>query len=70
MQKNGRIMHKQMMGWAICFAAFAMSAAAQTVTGSGTTSTVPVFTGTSAVGNSPITVSDGNVGIGTTAPVV
>jgi hypothetical protein len=40
------------------------------VTGSGTTSTVPVFTGTSAVGNSPITVSDGNVGIGTTAPVV
>src|ERR1039458_8844412 len=45
-----------------------MSAAAQTVTGSGTTNTVPVFTGTSTVGNSPISVSGGNVGIGTTNP--
>lgn len=45
-----------------------MSAAAQTVTGSGTTNSVPVFTGTSTIGNSPITVSGGNVGIGTTAP--
>jgi len=41
-------------------------AAAQTVTGSGTTNTVPVFTGTSTVGNSPIAVSGGKVGIGTT----
>src|ERR1035437_9651424 len=49
-------------------ALLAMSAAAQTVTGSGTTNTVPVFTGTSTVGNSPITVSGGNVGIGTTSP--
>ena len=47
-------------------ALMAMSAAAQTVTGSGTTNTVPVFTGTSTVGNSPITVSGGNVGIVTT----
>ena len=43
-------------------------APAQTVTGSGATNTVPVFTGTSTVGNSPISVSNGNVGIGTTSP--
>ncbi len=43
--------------------------AAQTVTGSGTSGTVPVFTGTSTVGNSPIAVSGGNVGIGTTNPL-
>jgi hypothetical protein len=53
---------------AICIAAFAVSASAQTVTGSGSSGTVPVFTGTSTVGNSAISVSGGNVGIGTTAP--
>lgn len=41
---------------------------AQTVTGSGTANTVPVFTGASTAGNSPISVSSGNVGIGTTNP--
>jgi hypothetical protein len=46
-----------------------MGAVAQTVTGSGTANTVPVFTGTTSVGNSPVTVSGGNVGIGTTAPL-
>jgi hypothetical protein len=61
-------MHKKMMRLAICIAAFAMSAAAQTVTGSGTSGTVPVFTGSSTVGNSVITQSGSNVGIGTTAP--
>jgi len=45
---------------------YVAGAVAQTVTGSGTTNTVPVFTGSSALGNSPITVSGGNVGIGTT----
>jgi hypothetical protein len=45
----------------------AISAAAQ-VTGSGTSGTVPQFTGTSAIGNSPISISGSNVGIGTTAP--
>jgi hypothetical protein len=48
-----------------------VGAAAQTVTGSGTTGTVAVFTGSSTVGSTttPITVtSAGNVGIGTTAP--
>jgi len=42
---------------------------AQTVMGSGTTDSVPVFTGTSTVGNSPISVSGNNVGIGTTNPI-
>jgi hypothetical protein len=66
--------NKKMAAVAICIAAFAMSAAAQTVTGSGTAGTVPVFTGSgtsSTIGNSsaPITVSSsGNVGIGTTNP--
>ena len=47
---------------------FMLSASAQTVTGSGTSGTVPIFTGTSAVGNSAITQSGGNVGIGTSSP--
>ncbi len=55
-------------GVTICIATFALSAAAQTVTGSGSSGTVPVFTGTSTVANSPISVSGGNVGIGTTNP--
>jgi len=64
-------MHNKIAAVAICFTAFAMSAAAQ-VTGSGTAGTVPVFTGSgTSIGNSsaPITVSStGNVGIGTIAP--
>ena len=44
------------------------SGIAQTVTGSGTSGDVPVFTGTSTLGNSPLAVSGGNVGIGTTSP--
>jgi len=63
-------MHKQIAGLAFCIAAFAVSAAAQTVTGSGTSGTVPVFNGTSTVTNSPISVSGSNVGIGTTNPLV
>jgi hypothetical protein len=43
-------------------------AIAQTVTGSGTSGTVPVFNGTSTVTNSPISISGSNVGIGTTSP--
>ena len=56
---------------AICLAAFAMSAMAQTnVTNNndGTASTVPVYTGSATLGNSPISVSGGNVGIGTSSP--
>jgi len=64
-------MHKKMAAVAICIAAFALSAAAQsTVTNNndGATGTVPVYTGTSTVGDSPIAGSGGNVGIGTTSP--
>jgi hypothetical protein len=53
----------------LCSAVIASNAVAQTVTGSGTTNTVPVFTGASTVGNSPITVSGSNVGLGMTVPL-
>lgn len=42
----------------------AMGANAQTVTGSGTTNTVPKFTGSSTVGDSVIAESNGNIGVG------
>lgn len=42
-------------------------ASAQTVTGSGTSGTVPVFNGASTVTNSPIAISGSNVGIDATA---
>ncbi len=61
-------MNMKLVGVAFSIAVMSLSMAAQTVTGSGTTNTVPVFTGTSAVGNSPIAASGGNVGIGTTSP--
>ena len=64
-------MHKKMAAVAIGIAAFAMSAAAQTTVtnnNDGVAGTVPVYTGTSTEGNSPISVSGGNVGIGTTNP--
>ena len=56
-------MHKKMAAVAICIAAFAMSAAAQT-------GTVPLDAGTppSGLTNSNITELNGNVGIGTTSP--
>ena len=47
----------------------ATGAAAQTVTGSGTSGTVPQFTEASTVGDSPISISGSNVGIGTTSPL-
>jgi hypothetical protein len=55
-----------------CLMSFVIGAAAQTTvtTSGGTTNAVPVFTGSSTVGNSVITQSDGNVGIGTTSPSV
>lgn len=66
-------MHKQMMGLAFCIAAFGTSAAAQTTPATnnndGATGTVPVYTGSSTLGNSVITQSNGNVGIGTTNPM-
>ena len=44
------------------------SVAVAQVTGSGTTNQVPKFTGATTIGNSAITESNGNVGIGTTSP--
>jgi hypothetical protein len=61
-------MDRKLFLFGFCLAAFAMSAAAQTnVTNNndGTANTVPVYTGTATLGNSPISVSGGNVGIGT-----
>jgi hypothetical protein len=50
----------------------ASAGAAQTVTGSGTSGTVPVFTGRSTIGNSPTPIvvdsATGNVGIATPSP--
>ena len=67
-EKRLEFMRIRMIEVTLCIAAFAVGAAAQTVTGSGSSGTVPVFTGTSTVGNSPISVSGGNVGLGTTNP--
>jgi len=49
-------------------ALMAVTVVAQTTvtTSGGTTNTVPVYTGTATLGNSPISVSGSNVGIGTT----
>jgi hypothetical protein len=58
---------------AVCFVLMAVSAAAQqqaVMTNGGTTNTVPLFTGSSAIGNSVITQSNGNVGIGMSTPNV
>jgi len=65
-------MSKRVLVWLV-LALMAAGAGAQTVTGSGNANTVPVFTATPATGNStvtssPITVSGGNVGIGTASP--
>jgi hypothetical protein len=67
-EKRLEFMRIRMIEVTLCIAAFAVGATAQTVTGSGSSGTVPVFTGTSTVGNSPISVSGGNVGLGTTNP--
>ena len=61
-------MSKWSQQFVLFFVLVAVSAVAQQVTGSGTTNTVPVFTGPSTVGNSAITQSGGIVGIGITTP--
>ena len=55
-------MHNKMAAVAICIAAFAMSAAAQTV------NRIPKYITSSTFGDSVITELNGNVGIGTTNP--
>ena len=63
-------MHQRWNGILLGTALFATGAMAQTTvtTSGGTTNTVPVFTGSATLGNSAITQSSGNVGIGTTTP--
>jgi len=48
----------------LCMTSAALSVSAQTVTGSGTTGTIPVLTGSSTLGNSVVTQSGGNVWVG------
>jgi len=64
-------MCRKLIGLGFCLVALAASSAAQTnVTNNndGTANTVPVYTGSSTLGNSPISVSGSSVGIGTTTP--
>ena len=63
-------MRMTMNGIWITIALCAVSGAAQTtvITSGGTANTIPVFTGSSALGNSAITQANGNIGIGTTTP--
>ena len=62
-------MTKGVLAW-LGLTMMAVAATAQTTvtTSGGTTNTVPVFTGSATVGNSPISVSGSNVGIGTASP--
>ena len=47
----------------------ALGASAQSVTGSGSTNKIPMFTGSTTIGDSVIAESNGNIGIGTTTPL-
>lgn len=53
--------------WCVFLAASLAAQTTVTTTG-GTANTVPLFTGTSTIGNSAITQANSNVGIGTTTP--
>ena len=48
----------------------ATTARAQTVTGSGTAGNIAKFTDSSTIGNSVVVESNGNIGIGTTNPLL
>ena len=64
-------MYRRSVLIAVCLIFLGLRASAQTnVTNSnnGTTNTVPVYTGSATLGNSPISVSGSSVGIGTTSP--
>jgi len=54
--------------WVTALACAAAPAQTTVTTSGGTTSILPVYTGTSTLGNSPVAVSGNNVGIGTTTP--
>jgi len=49
----------------LAFGLAALGARAQTITGSGTTNTIPEFTSSTTIGNSPIVDFNGRIGIGT-----
>lgn len=51
-----------------CVSTATVAATTIASTGSGTTNTIPVWNSTTELGNSPITVSGANVGVGTTSP--
>jgi len=63
------MVHKQIKFVSLSLLLLTTGAIAQSVTGTGTANTIPLFTGSSTLGNSNITQSNGNVGIGTTAPL-
>ncbi len=71
-QENGREKtmgkHRMLIGSILMAGMMSLSAQTTVTTTGGTTNAVPVFTGSATLGNSPITVSGGNVGIGTTSP--
>jgi len=60
---------KWRMFWTLVLCScFASLAPAQTVTGGGTPGTIPKFTGSTTIGDSPIVDFNGNIGIGMTTP--
>ena len=67
---RNEMMRKLLSGFSGMILLLATGAAAQTTvtTSGGTTNTVQVYTGSATLGNSPISVSGSNVGIGTTFP--
>lgn len=60
---------KRICSLLVMFGLTALGANAQTITGSGTTNTIPQFTSSTTIGDSPIVDFNGNIGIGTTTPV-
>ena len=63
-------MYKRWIGFLLSILVLTGGATAQTAvtTSGGNTNYIPLFTGSATIGNSEITQSGGNVGIGTTAP--
>jgi hypothetical protein len=56
---------KRISALLLVFGLTALGTRAQTVTGSGTTNTIPEFTSSTSIGNSPIIDFNGHIGIGT-----
>src|SRR5579863_10425895 len=56
---------KRFAFWTLILCLCLVPAGRAQVTGSGTANTIPQFTGTTSIGNSPIVNFNGNIGIGT-----